>query len=131
MDTPQQTEALAFPGGHDDKHHDTQAQRQPAAREQLVEVGREQRNINAQETNQDQPHQHFVPAPVFTRHGSRQDGGQHHRPGHRNAVGGRQITGVLKADDHNHHRAVEHPVHKRNVNLPGFHLRGVNNAHGR
>ena len=69
--------------------------------------------------------------PVLTRYRREQNGGQHHRPRHRNTVGRRQIRGVLKVNNDDDHRDIEQPVDKRDVNLPGLHFRGVNNTHRR
>ncbi len=38
---------------------------------------------------------------------------------------------MLKADDNDDHRNVQQPVNERNVNLPGLHFRGMDNAHRR
>ena len=73
MHATQQTEAFAFPGGHDGEHHQTQRQRQPTTGNKLIEVRGEQRNIDAQERHQDQEDEVFIPVPVFARHGGRQN----------------------------------------------------------
>ena len=69
--------------------------------------------------------------PVPIRHGGRQNRRKHHRPCDGNTVRRRQIAGVFKADNHNHHGNVKQPVNERNVDLTGFHLRGMDNAHRR
>ncbi|MNR03562.1 hypothetical protein D3C85_1194600 [compost metagenome] len=69
--------------------------------------------------------------PVPVRHRRGENRGQHHRARHGDTVRRRQVAGVLEADNHDHHGKVEQPVNERNVDLPGFHLRGVNNTHRR
>ena len=129
MHTTQQAETFALPRRHHNKHHQTQRQRQPAAGDNLVEVRRKQRHVDAEEANQDQPHEELIPVPVTVRHGGGENRGQHHRSGYRDTVRRRQITGVLKADDNNHHREIEQPVDEGNVDLARLHLRGMDNAH--
>ena len=131
MHPTQKAETLAFPGGHDGKHHQTEGQRQPAAGDDFIEVRGEERDINAHKGNQQQRHNKLIPVPVLPRHRREQNGGQHHRSGHRNTVCRRQIRGVLKVNNHDDHRDIEQPVDKRDVNLPGLHFRGVNNTHRR
>ena len=122
MHTTQQAETFALPRRHHNKHHQTQRQRQPATGDNLVEIRREQRHVDTEEANQDQPHEELIPVPVTVRHGGGENRGQHHRSGYRDTVRRRQITGVLKADDDNHHREVEQPVDERNVDLARLHL---------
>jgi len=49
MHAAQQAETFALPGGHHQKHHQTQAQWQPATGDNLIEVRREERHINTEE----------------------------------------------------------------------------------
>ncbi|CNU22964.1 Uncharacterised protein [Salmonella enterica subsp. enterica serovar Bovismorbificans] len=131
MHTTQQTETLALPGGHDREHDQAQAQRQPTTGQQFIEVSREQRDIHAQERDEDQRDKIFVPVPVLTRHGRRKNRRQHHRAGHGDTIGRRQVAGVLKANDNNHDREIKQPVNERDIDLTGFHLGGMDNAHWR
>ena len=65
----QQAETLALPGRHHDKHHRAEAQRQPAAGKQFIEVSGKQRDIDTKESNQNQRNKILIPVPVLTRHG--------------------------------------------------------------
>ena len=122
MHAPQQAETLAFPGGHDDEHHQTQRQRQPAAGDNLVEVRGEQWHVNTQEAHQNHRHEEFIPVPVSVRHRSGEKRCQHHRTGYCNTVRRCQVAGVLEADDNNHNREIEQPVNERDVDLARLHL---------
>ncbi|MNH86590.1 hypothetical protein D3C73_390510 [compost metagenome] len=127
----QQAETFALPGGHDDEHHQRQHQRQPTTREQFQGVGGEHRDVDNQQDNQNADGEEAIPVPVFNRHRRHQNTGQHHGAGHGDAVGRRQITGVFETDNHQHHRDIQRPVDHRNVDLAGFHLRRMDDAHWR
>jgi hypothetical protein len=60
-----------------------------------------------------------------------QNGVDHHRAGHRDAVGRRQVAGGLEAEHQRHDREIQRPVGERHVDLPGFHVRGVDDLHAR
>ena len=122
MHTAQQAEALAFPCGHDDEHHQTQRQRKPAAGDNFVEVRGEQRHVNAQEAHQNHRHEELIPVPVTVCHRGGEKRCQHHGAGYRNTVRRRQVAGVLEADNHNHNSEVEQPVNERDVDLARLHL---------
>lgn len=127
----QQAEALAFPRRHHDEHDQAQRQRQPAAGDNLVEVGGEQRHVDTQEAHQNQPYEQLIPVPVPVCHRGGEDRRQHHRSRHGNTVRRGQVAGVFEADDNNHDRKIEQPVNERYVDLAGFHFRRMDNAHRR
>ncbi|CAH0245140.1 hypothetical protein SRABI106_02490 [Rahnella aquatilis] len=115
-------EALAFPDRHNDKHAQTQRQRQPTAGEQFSSVRREQRDIHKQQTDQQKPDQERFPVPVLERHRTGKNTGQHHRTGHCDTVCRCQIARMLEAGDNDNHRKVQQPVNGRDVNLARFHF---------
>lgn len=123
-------EALALPAGHQGEHHGAQGQRQPAAGDNLGQIRGKERHIDAEQQDQQGGHQILVPVPAVLRHRAEENGGQHHGAGHRDAIGGRQIAGVLEAHDDDHHGHIEHPVDDRNIDLARLLLRGVHDANG-
>ncbi len=123
-------ETLALPAGHHGEHHRAQGERQPATGEDLGEVGGKQRYVDTEQGGKQDGHQILVPVPAVLGHRAGEDGGEHHGAGHRDAVGRRQIAGVLEAHDDDHHRDIEHPVDDRNIDLAGLLLGGMNDANG-
>ncbi|MNM96541.1 hypothetical protein D3C81_1090210 [compost metagenome] len=131
MHAAQQTETFAFPGGHDDEHHQRQHQRQPTAGEQFQGVGGEHRHVDNQQDNQNANGEETVPVPILDRHRGHQNTGQHHGTGNGDTVSRRQVAGVFKAHNDQHYRDIQRPVNHRNIDLARFHFRGMDNAHRR
>lgn len=122
--------ALALPAGHHGEHHRPQGERQPAAGEDLGEVGGKERYVDTEQRGKQDSHQIGVPVPAVLGYRAGEDGGEHHGAGNGDAVGRRQVAGVLEAHDDDHHRDIEHPVDDRNIDLAGLLLGGVHDADG-
>ncbi len=101
-----------------DKHHRPEAQRQASRRRQFIEVSREQRNIDTQEGQSASADKQLIPVPVLRATVVERMDVSTMVPLRRNPVRRRQVAGVLKADNHDHDRDVQHPVNERNINLP-------------
>ncbi|MNH99045.1 hypothetical protein D3C73_518010 [compost metagenome] len=123
-------EALALPAGHQGEHDGPQGERQPAAGEDLGEVRGKERNVDGEQQGEEGGHQRLAPVPAVAGHRAGEDGGEHHGAGHGDAIGRRQVAGVLEAHDDDHHREIEQPVDDRNIDLAGLLLRGVHDADG-
>ena len=124
-----QQRAALFPRReqHVDDHAD--GEREPAALQDLGEVGGQEPRLNYQECACERTRHHAAGTPRAARHEIRQHGRDDHGRRHRNTVGGGNGTGAAKADDQAHARHHQRPIDLRNVDLPLVAGRGVLDAH--
>ena len=102
---------------------------EPAALQQLDGVGGEEGDVDQQQGAEQRERQPRVPVPGENRHERHQDGIDHHRPGHRDAIGRCQIAGGLEMQYQRHDRDVERPIGQRHIDLSGLHMRGMDDPH--
>ena len=103
--------------------------RHVAAFEELEEIGREERNIEAKEQRQESPGPPLAPAPRVAHHDVVEDRGDRHGSGDGDAVSRGQSHRLAERQDQRDAADREQVVDLRDVNLPLGVIRGVLDRH--
>ena len=124
--------AQFFPASGPDRHHRKNQhgndRREPAAVEELHDIGTEIGKIERDEDDRQAHQQCLVPAPS-RQHEQGQEGGDDHVHGNGQAVGRCQIAGRTEQQNQSDRGEQQHPVDERNINLAEFLTVGLHHRH--
>ena len=123
--------APLLPGHHEQEDGPADQQREPAAVEQLEQVGAEKGQVHHKEEARGPDAQRQRVFPAITDHEERQYGGDQHVQCHGDAVGGRQIARRTEHHHGQHDQREQPPVHERHVDLAGVLDAGVQHLQAR
>ncbi|MNL14214.1 hypothetical protein D3C87_1351450 [compost metagenome] len=120
-----------FPGPHDDGEKRGHHRRHPAAIMDLQEIGSKENQLEGEQWRQNHNRHRLRPVPAKADEFESHERRDHHRAGHRDAIGGSECFGAFEAENERNHADKQQRVDAGQEDLPRIGLRGEEDLHAR